>query len=161
MGSNATLEANFAGGKSKIQFNPVASKRHCFFLYKNWILSWEKWDHGMQINKHANRQKEPSWKMGLLRWSRTREGNELTSSSGAAYRPCRASELDLVVDVKLRNKQTHVTSHQRKGRAAWPELSGEAHGTLQFRLLTKKSPVSISHFTPKPTDQFYSWCLFT
>ena len=30
-----------------------------------------------------------------------RKGNELTSSSGAVYRPCRASELDLVVDVKL------------------------------------------------------------
>lgn len=36
---------------------------------------------------------------------------ELTSSSGAPYRLCRASELDLVVDVKLGRK---VRGHSEK-----------------------------------------------
>lgn len=33
------------------------------------------------------------------------KAKELTSSSGAAYRPCSASELDLVVDVRLGDKE--------------------------------------------------------
>lgn len=72
-----------------------------------------------------------------------RKGNELTSSSGAVYRPCRASELDLVVDVKLRQTERsaeltcymltcHITSQRR---AELPgQDSKEAHSNLQFCL---------------------------
>ena len=120
-----------------------------FFCTKIVFFSWgEKRDHGMQLHKDATHIKSlPEIEIGLQRWSRVREGNELTSSSGAAYRPCRASELDLVVDVKLRNKHTrYILSKERLGRLA----SALMGGSLQFWLL--KSSLSISHLIPKLTN---------